>query len=172
MPEPKPPRVSTHTINPNNEHFNTFFFYQDILGEIESLQASNKLVLEKKDILLDLGCGENEMARAFVKDGYVNAKGIDISKENGKAPDVVARIENLSAHFPPESVKVITCISLFDEKIYDLQNQTLMLEEIFRVLAKGAIFFSISNTISCPVPSGLKLLKERSSNWMAVYQKQ
>lgn len=110
-----------------------------LFNNFESVLKQNELEFNKNMRVVEIGSG-NAKFLEYLRIKGIKAVGVDINPRGRyKEAQVQARIESLP--FGDESVDIVLANMVFDNKVYD-HNQEEMMKEISRVLKKGGIFIA------------------------------
>jgi ubiquinone/menaquinone biosynthesis C-methylase UbiE len=125
--------------------------------------------LDKNKKLLEVGSGNGVFLKYLQKEGY-DAIGVDARPRGSDKEKVIqARIEQLP--FTDESFDVVLSNSVFDTSVYD-QDQSLMTQELARVLKPGGIYVGILNSDkNTPFEKYFEVLKSGGTTGIAAYRK-
>lgn len=142
----------------------------EILYELLEMELQKQGVNLAKSKVLEVGSGSGVFLN-YLKGKKVDAVGVDVRPRGKKElPLVIARIEKLP--FADESFDVIISNQLFDNAVYD-QDQDIMMREIARILKSGGIYIGTGEEIIGALQiEGFNLVSNPSDkNYKVVYKK-
>ncbi len=144
-----------HSVSPELLWNDQYWYKSGISSTIKedlkdiAIKIQKLIVLQKSDIVLDIGCNDGTMFNSFEKEKNLTLVGFDPSKNVAReAMKVANKVFNnffnatdFKKEFGDKKAKIITAISMF----YDLDNPNDFLKDIVSVLDKYGIFIIQQN---------------------------